>query len=212
MSTSELKAGEKAFIVGLVGRQDLNGQIVTLKSWSEELNRWLAYCDGSGEGVQVRPKNLFAPSDYSARPPDNQPYSLPLCIRDCLTNIVGGNSLAKHEISSQAGQITWDEFEGIVEGTTSLYGDPPPGLTKEAVVAGLVLDFIGKDGDSVLLLQSLKRRLQDAYSTTELGFCTPLPPVLANVIEMSTAADISQLMIFMRMDTLLHIKNHNRPS
>lgn len=211
LSTSDLKAGGKAFIVaGLVGRQDLNGQRVTLTSWSEELKRWVVCCDGSYECVQVRPDNLRASSEYARMHPDIQCCSLHQAIRDGLTAMVRGDAAAKLGGYSQAGQITRLAFEGTVEVATKCYSDPSPGstdgATKEAFVVGLVLDFIGKDGDSALLFQSLKHRLQDAHSPIKLGFCV-LPPILANFLDMRTAADISRLMVFMRVGTLAHIES-----
>ena len=55
---SELQKGDRAELLGLQSRSDLNGKQARILQWIEDKGRWAVQVDGSKELVRVKPDNL----------------------------------------------------------------------------------------------------------------------------------------------------------
>ena len=162
-----LKKGDKARITGLVHRQDLNGQTVTLLYWCEDFERWAARCDGTGEGVRIKPVNLRDVTRGVERS-----SSFDLVVGEALKALVRGEHRLFHEHipGIGEGQITRLALEEFVRIAIEMYGDPPDGIdNKEAVILAMLIDFIGKEGDSELLFHAFKAKLMKQFNFHDYG-------------------------------------------
>jgi len=205
--SSVLKRDDQASVVGLVSRQDLNGHIVTLLKWRDDLERWEARCNESGEGVRIKPTNLRKVTRDSELAKELRRFVLDPVLGNSLKSIIRG----EHPFIVSGvgeGQITRIAFEPFVSLALEVYRDPPAGITnKEVVTVAMFLDFIGKEGDSELVFMSLKTKLSSAFNFALHGMFLPAPPAFRRLLDMGTAADISTLMLIAREGTLAHIES-----
>jgi len=205
------KPGDKACIVGLVNRQDLNGQTVKLSSWKRDLGRWSAYCDTTKEGIQVRPVNLRLVVDQNRKQEKTgRKYLIDPMLASALRTTVRGGAFPDHtdKVPGMSGQITRLAFEEFTKLLMKVYTDPSSGTRdKETAVVEMLLDFIGEESDVTLLFRDLKQRMKAAVDSAFKGFFIPLPSTLTEQLKMNTANGIFNLIINARKGTLAYIES-----
>lgn len=202
---------------GLMHRTDLNGQVVTLLKWSKKHERWEVRCS-DGKEIRVRQANLAktgrAESAENARvgPRANDAqepchYVLDPAIGTALKQSVCGGSMfpqvegIPHQAGS--GQISRVVFDNFADLATEVYGG------KSSVVLAMLLDFVGKDGDSGLVCQKLKAKISEIFHPQNMaGFVLPIPASWSKLMDMDTATDLGTLMFNLREGTLAFIESH----
>jgi len=158
-----MKKGDFVRIVGLAGRTDLNNTKGFLTKWRSDLGRWEITCIPTEEGIRVKPVNLRT----------LQCFALPDVLADTLKSIVRGSVrgsvdsdvdgfIEKSFPIAHRGQITsiaFEAFEGVCEEAMKNSDKIP--------VLPMMLDCIGKEGDSELIVYSLVKRIEEV--TQELS-------------------------------------------
>jgi len=213
------KRGEKCVLTGLKQCADLNGQVATLLKWSISHERWEVRCS-NGKEIRVCQENLSktdqstrAGSARAKKAPEPCRYVLDPVLGNVLKEMVRGGQLLPSDIGipqAGSGQISLVVFENFADLATETYKDPPSrhGGSKSAVVLAMLIDFVGKDGDSGLVLQVLKAKISEIFHPQNMGgFLLPIPSPMSKLMKMDTAADLGALMFNLREGTLASIES-----
>lgn len=184
-----MEKGDKAYIVGLEKRTDLNREEVTLLEWKESDGRWAARCK-TGECVKVKPTNLKA--------------IVPLdpVLSESLTSIVCDSEtlpVPKMELVG-TGQISRMSIKAFVALALELYENSPP----EDFMTAMFIEHIGKFGDCRLVYSHLKRIVT---KTTKLPYGIVLPNPFRSMYEMKTVESLMKLLVNLRRGTIAHLRS-----
>lgn len=206
MSTA-LNKGDQANVVGLINRQDLNGQTVTLLKWREDLERWEVRCGESDEGFRIKPVNLSKVPRSVESIQELRRFSLNPVLADTLKQMVRSERFFGDAMPGVGdGQLTRMVFETFINVAIEAIGNSPAGIEdKEMLMLVSFIDFVGKDRDSELLFISFRSKLHEVFDYSLHGIVAP--PALTSLLEMRTAADLSTLMANSRKGTLAHLES-----
>jgi len=195
------QAGDKCRIIGLQRRHDLNGQIVTVLKWSKKHGRWEVRCSNpSLASVRVRPENLIGLSSDDAK------KQFVACVSDCLDKIVRGGGVRfddyqdfMHKYGVGSGQIS-----NIAFSTAGITGKELfQGNDSDSIILAMLLECIGKNGDSKLIQESLKSKLDNIFENS----LVPLQNVMSTFSNMISISDLGKLMLNLREGTLAFIES-----
>jgi hypothetical protein len=155
---------------------------------------WDARCDKSGASIRVKPENLRAATNDTTSTSRGRRATLDPGIGDTFKSMVRGRA---DEACSQigTGQITRMTFETLVDIATELYSE-----ASEAEVVAMAIDFIGKEGDSELVFDSFKTRIQQPIGGYHILRASQR-------FDMDTAAKVSMVMLNARKGTLAYIES-----
>jgi hypothetical protein len=143
----------------------------------------------------VKPENLRAVTNETTRTSSERRATLDPCIGDALKSMVRGGTPFDDASLIGTGQITRMTFETFVVTATEMYRG-----ASEAEVAAMIIDFIGKEGDSELLFNRFQTRIQQP-----IGGCHFLPA--SRLFAMDTAAKVTVVMFNARIGTLAYIES-----
>ncbi|CAB9521981.1 expressed unknown protein [Seminavis robusta] len=187
-----MEKGDKAFVVGLQNRQDLNGTTVNLLEWNQATGRWSArVASGRREGICIKPINL------SAVPPLD-----PVMVSAISASVRGGDKIMSQftEIGIIPGQVSYELFMTFTSLMVKAYGN----TMTEAKATEMLIEHIGKFGDARLVCGKLKKIASDANDMTRFGIVIP---TLSAMLRMDTGKGYLELMIRLREGTIAHIRS-----